>query len=63
MASKSDTWPITKEAALEELRRYRETYPDVAPEVPAMGLMRRVDSWEEYWAILKALDEVIAQPS
>ena len=52
---------ITKEYALEELRRYRETYPNVAPEVTAMGLMRRIDSWEEHTAILKALDEVLAE--
>jgi ABC-type Fe3+ transport system substrate-binding protein len=60
VATKRDTWPITKGHALAEIRRYGELYPDSPPEVSAMGLMRQVDSWEEYWAILKALDEVLA---
>lgn len=52
---------ITKEDALGEIRRYREQYPDSPPEIAAMGLMRRIDSWEEHTAILKALDEVLAE--
>jgi hypothetical protein len=52
---------ITKESALEEIRRYAKAYPDSPPEVPAIGLMRRLDSWEEHRAILQALDEVLAE--
>lgn len=52
---------ITVDDALREIRRYREQYPDVAPEVTAMSFMRQVDSWDEYRAILKALDVVLAE--
>lgn len=54
---------ITKEEALAEIRKYREQYPDSPPEIAAMGLMRRVDSWDEHSAIIKALDEVLAERS
>jgi hypothetical protein len=49
-------YQVTKEFALEELRRYATAYPDSPPEVPAMGLMRRIDSWEEDFAIIAALN-------
>jgi len=52
---------ITKEAASASIRKYREQCPDAAPEIAAMGLMRYVDSWEEHSAIIKALDEVLAE--
>jgi len=49
---------ITLDDALREIRRHREQYPNVPPEVTAMALMRQVDSWDEHRAILKAVDEV-----
>jgi hypothetical protein len=52
---------ITKESALREIRKYAEQYPDSPPEVAAVGLMRRLDSWEEHRDILRALDEVLAE--
>ena len=52
---------ITKETALEHIRRYRDQYPDSPPEIAAMHLMRAVDDWSEHTAILKALDEVLAE--
>jgi len=52
---------ITVDDALREIRRYRELYPDVAPEVTAVSLMRQVDSWDEHRAILTALDMVLAE--
>lgn len=55
--------PVTYEVADKELRRYAELYPDSPPEVAAMGLMWRIDSWEEHAAILKALDAFLAERS
>ena len=54
-------YEITREFALEEIRRYAETYPDSPPEVSAMGLMRRVEGWDEHKAVISALDEVLAE--
>jgi len=54
---------ITHEVALDEMLRWKAEYPDVAPEVTAIWLLRQVDSWEEHRAVLKALDEVLAQES
>lgn len=50
---------ITKESALEEIRKYAVEYAAAPPEIAAMGLMRRIDSWEEHAAIIAALDEVL----
>jgi hypothetical protein len=52
---------VTKEFALEEIRRFAKEYPISPPEIPAIGLMRRIDSWEEHSAVLKALDEFLAE--
>lgn len=54
---------ITLDHALKEIRRDREQFPDSPAEVSAIRLMRRIDSWEEYRAILKALDQVIGERS
>lgn len=54
---------ITHEEALREILRWKAEYPDVAPEVTAIWLLRQIDSWEEHRAVLKALDEVLAQES
>lgn len=40
-------YEITKEFAIEEIRRYAVAYPSSPPEIAAFGLMRRVQSWEE----------------
>ncbi len=53
------TSTITKENALAELLRYRDLYPDVPPEVPAFGLLRLVDSWEEVTAIQEAVATIL----
>lgn len=57
------TEDITKESALAHLRRFREQYPDIAPELSAMHLMRNVESWDEHRAVIAALDEVLAEDS
>lgn len=57
------TTAITQEEAVREILRWKAEYPDVAPEVTAIWLFRQIDSWEEHRAILKALDEVLAQDS
>lgn len=53
-------YEITKEFALEEIRRYAIAYPASPPDIPAMGLMRNVESWAEHRAVIAALDEVLA---
>lgn len=53
--------PVTYPAALEEIRRCRVQFPTSAPEIAAMSLMRRIDSWDEHRAILRALDTVLAE--
>ena len=58
--TKTDVDPITKERALKQIHLYLELNPGSAPEVPAMALMRLLDSWEEHKAIIRALDEVLA---
>lgn len=50
----------TQAEALAEIRRYCDLYPFVAPEVPAMGIIRRAASMWEVAAVLAALDEVLA---
>jgi hypothetical protein len=55
------TTDITYDEALEEIRRYRDLYPDGAPEVAAFGLIRRAESWEEIKAIEAAVDKAIAE--
>jgi hypothetical protein len=52
---------ITKEYALAELRRYRDLYPDVPPEVPAFGLLRQVDDWDEVTAIQEAVHAILKE--
>jgi len=53
---------ITKEHALEEIRRITKATGN-PPEAVAIGLMRRIDDWDEHSAILKALDEFKAERS
>ena len=59
------SWPrrrdVTKEEALAEFRKYAEQYPDAAPEIVAMGLLREIDSWEEFHAVFAALDEILGE--
>jgi hypothetical protein len=50
---------ITQVAALAELRRYHQLYPDVPPEVAAMGLIRSADSWNEIRAVEAALAKTL----
>ncbi len=57
--SYAETREITKEYALAELRRYRGLYPDVPPEVPAFGMLRMVDQWEEVVAIQEAVRTIL----
>lgn len=52
---------ITKEQAIEEIRQY--TRPGSPPELAAMGIMRRVESWSEHKAVLAALDQILAEKS
>jgi hypothetical protein len=51
----------TKEAALREIRRYCDQYPDVAPEVYAVGIMRRAEDRTEHRAVIAALDQVVLE--
>lgn len=53
-------YEITKEFAIEEIRRYAVAYPSSPPEIAAFGLMRRVQSWEEQSAVIAAVDEILA---
>jgi hypothetical protein len=57
------TCEITKEYALAELRRYRDLYPGVPPEVPAFGLLRMVDQWHEVDAIRAAVHAILGEES
>lgn len=61
VASRSAQPPprISKDVALEELRRYAALYPTTPPEVAAVGLFRRADDWDEIRAVEAALDELL----
>jgi hypothetical protein len=50
---------ITFDEALRSIRKFYDQYPGIAPEVRAVTLLRQIDSWDEFHAILKALDVVI----
>lgn len=52
---------ITKETALEELRRYRREYPRTVPDVTAFSLVRRAESLDEVQAIAAALDAILLE--
>lgn len=52
--------PVTKDIAA-TLMRTVSAHFNVQPEVAAMALMRRIDSWDEHTAILQALDLVLRE--
>ena len=46
---------------LAELRRYLALFPHAEPEVVAVDLFRRIDSWEEFRAIDSALRQLLKE--